>query len=132
MQKEGVRSGESLRRLFGRFKSTLETVGEGLVENCFEQAVAFGLRGRKLLFQPVAQCDQFINLGDDTVLLSKERKGNQESVDYCPPKPGFLRLKEKLTDSVVRLQTNDQLLNETFWNHYHKDRDARRKGVGST
>jgi hypothetical protein len=47
------------------------------------------------------------------------------------PKPGFLRLKEKLTDSVVRLQTNDQLLNETFWNHYHKDRDARRKGVGS-
>jgi hypothetical protein len=48
------------------------------------------------------------------------------------PKPGFLRLKEKLTDSVVRLQTNDQLLNETFWNQYHKDRDAKRKGVGST
>jgi hypothetical protein len=38
-------------------------------------------------------------------------------------KPGFLRLKDKLTDSVVRLQTNDQLLAETFWNHYHKDRD---------
>lgn len=47
------------------------------------------------------------------------------------PKPGFLRLKEKLTDSVVRLQTNDQLLNATFWNHYHKDRDARRTGGGS-
>jgi hypothetical protein len=46
-------------------------------------------------------------------------------------KPGFLRLKEKLTDSAVRLQTNDQLLNETFWNHYHKDRETRRKGVGS-
>ena len=45
-------------------------------------------------------------------------------------KPGFLRLKDKLTDSVVRLQTNDQLLTETFWNHYHKDRDTRRKGVG--
>jgi hypothetical protein len=44
-------------------------------------------------------------------------------------KPGFLRLKDKLTDSVVRLQTNDQLLAEAFWNHYHKDRDARRKGV---
>jgi hypothetical protein len=27
-------------------------------------------------------------------------------------KPGFLRLKDKLTDSVVRLQTNDQLLRE--------------------
>jgi hypothetical protein len=47
------------------------------------------------------------------------------------PKPGFLRLKDKLTDSVVRLQTNDQLLSEAFWNHYHKDRDAKRKGVGS-
>lgn len=45
-------------------------------------------------------------------------------------KPGFLRLKDKLTHSVVRLQTNDQLLSETFWNHYHKDREAGRKGVG--
>jgi hypothetical protein len=45
-------------------------------------------------------------------------------------KPGFLRLKEKLTGSVVRIQTNDQLLTETFWNHYHKDRDMKRKGVG--
>jgi len=44
-------------------------------------------------------------------------------------KPGFLRLKEKLTDSVVRLQTSDQLLTETFWNHYHKDREAKRKGI---
>lgn len=44
------------------------------------------------------------------------------------PKPGFLRVKDKLTNSVVRLQTNDRLLTETFWNHYHKDRDQRRKG----
>ncbi len=35
------------------------------------------------------------------------------------PKPGYLRLKEELTDAVVRLQTNDRLLTETFWNHYH-------------
>lgn len=35
------------------------------------------------------------------------------------PKAGFMRLKEALTDSVVRLQTNDRLLSETFWNHYH-------------
>lgn len=33
---------------------------------------------------------------------------------------GSLRLKEKLTDSVVRLQTSDRLLNATFWNHYHR------------
>ena len=49
-------------------------------------------------------------------------------------KPGFLRLRERLTGSVVRLQTNDQLLAETFWNHYHRDRDRdqrRAAGVGS-
>ena len=34
------------------------------------------------------------------------------------PKPGYFRLRETLTDSVVRLQTNDQLLTETFWNYY--------------
>jgi hypothetical protein len=41
-------------------------------------------------------------------------------------KPGFLRLKDQLTGSVVRLQTNDELLAETFWNHYHRDRGRRR------
>jgi hypothetical protein len=35
------------------------------------------------------------------------------------PKPDYLRLKEKLTGSVIRLQTNDPMLTETFWNHYH-------------
>ena len=35
------------------------------------------------------------------------------------PKPGYLRLIDQLTNSVVRLQTNDQLLTETFWNHYY-------------
>ncbi len=30
------------------------------------------------------------------------------------PRPGFLRLKDTLTDSVVQLQTNDRLLSETF------------------
>ena len=34
------------------------------------------------------------------------------------PKPGYLRLKEALTESVVRLQTSDRMLAETFWNHY--------------
>lgn len=32
---------------------------------------------------------------------------------------GYLRLREALTSSVIRLQSNDQLLTETFWNHYH-------------
>jgi len=32
---------------------------------------------------------------------------------------GYLKLHEKLTNSVVRLQTNDELLTTTFWNNYH-------------
>ena len=44
---------------------------------------------------------------------------NKMEYDLEQPRPNYLRLKEKLTDSVVRLQTNDLMLTETFWNHYH-------------
>lgn len=45
---------------------------------------------------------------------------NNNTMEYVleQPKPSYLVLKEKLTDSVVRLQTNDRLLTESFWNHY--------------
>jgi hypothetical protein len=32
----------------------------------------------------------------------------------------YVRLKEKSTGSVVRIQTSDGLLRETFWNYYHR------------
>lgn len=35
-------------------------------------------------------------------------------------KPGYLRLRERLTGSVVRLQTSDKFLRETFWNYYQR------------
>lgn len=44
---------------------------------------------------------------------------NKMEYELEQPKPGYLQLKEKLTSSVVRLQTSDPLLAETFWNHYH-------------
>ena len=44
---------------------------------------------------------------------------NQMEYELEKPKPNYLRLKEKLTDSVVRLQTSDQMVSETFWNYYH-------------
>jgi hypothetical protein len=44
---------------------------------------------------------------------------NKMEYELEQPKPGYLRLKERLTQSVVRLQTNDRLLTETFWNQYH-------------
>lgn len=44
---------------------------------------------------------------------------NRMEYELEQPKPGYLRLKEKITGSVVRLQTNDLMLSETFWNYYH-------------
>ena len=43
----------------------------------------------------------------------------QYRLEQHPSRKGYLLLKEQLTDSVVRLQTNDRMLTETFWNHYH-------------
>ena len=44
---------------------------------------------------------------------------NKMEYELEHPKQDYLRLKEKLTESVVRLQTNDPMLSETFWNYYH-------------
>jgi len=44
--------------------------------------------------------------------------GHQYEIKKRPS--GYLCLHEKLTDSVVRLQTDDKLLLETFWNYYHR------------
>jgi len=35
------------------------------------------------------------------------------------PKPDYLKLVEQTTRSIVRVQTNDRMITETFWNHYH-------------
>ena len=44
---------------------------------------------------------------------------NTLEYELIQPRPKYLVLKEKSTQSVVRLQTSDLLLRETFWNHYH-------------
>jgi hypothetical protein len=36
-------------------------------------------------------------------------------------RPGHLQLKERRTESVVRLQTSDRLLRQTFWNYYQRE-----------
>jgi len=43
----------------------------------------------------------------------------QYEIRHHDSRPGYLKLHEKLTDSVVRLQTDDELLTATFWNNYH-------------
>ena len=53
-------------------------------------------------------------------LLSRLFENKMEyRLEQHPERRGYLLLKEQLTDSVVRLQTNDRMLSETFWNHYN-------------
>lgn len=39
-------------------------------------------------------------------------------IDQPPNRNGYFRLRDKLTESVVRLQTNNKLLSRSFWNYY--------------
>jgi len=48
---------------------------------------------------------------------------NQMCYRLEQPRPGYLRHKEQVTESVVRLQTSDEMLRSTFFNLYH-NRDS--------
>jgi hypothetical protein len=45
---------------------------------------------------------------------------NRMDYELEQPQKGYLRLRERKTNSVVRLQTSNPLLRETFWNYYHR------------
>ncbi len=50
---------------------------------------------------------------------------NDMEYELVQAKPRHLQLKDRLTGSVVRLQTGDDLLRETFWNYYDRIRSGR-------
>ena len=56
---------------------------------------------------------------DQVIELLHRVLTNSLQYELCQQRPNYLVLKEKSTQSVVRLQTSDLLLRETFWNHYH-------------
>lgn len=41
-------------------------------------------------------------------------------LEHHSSRRGYLKLMENLTSSVVRLQTDDELLTKTFWNNYRR------------
>jgi hypothetical protein len=57
---------------------------------------------------------------EDVALLLSRIFENSMQFELEQPKPGYFRVKEALTGSTVRLQTNDVLLRETFQNCYHR------------
>ncbi|MXZ92648.1 MAG: hypothetical protein F4W95_14585 [Chloroflexi bacterium] len=58
-----------------------------------------------------------------TEVVQLLRKTFENDIEYRLEQAheNYLVLKEKTTNSVVRLQTSDRLIRETFWNHYHSD-----------
>lgn len=55
---------------------------------------------------------------DHAAILLGRILNNGMEYDFEHDGHGYFRLRERLTKSVIRLQTNDQLLRETFWNYY--------------
>jgi len=56
----------------------------------------------------------------DVILLLHRIFGNQMSYRLEHKRKGYFRLVESLTQSVVRVQTDDKRLRETYWNVYHR------------
>lgn len=48
---------------------------------------------------------------------------NQMEYELDQTKPGYFRLKEKLTNSIVRIQTNNELLYKSFWNYFNRNKN---------
>ena len=57
---------------------------------------------------------------EEVALLLRRIFENKMEYRLEQPKKGYFRLRENLTGATVRLQTNDSLLRETFWNCYHR------------
>ncbi|NPV01094.1 MAG: hypothetical protein HPY53_06910 [Brevinematales bacterium] len=58
-------------------------------------------------------------LPDVTELLWRTFENKMEyELEQPEGKPGYYRLKEKLTGSVIRIQTNNKLLSTCFWNYF--------------
>ena len=58
---------------------------------------------------------------EEVIELLKRIFENDLEFELQHAHPNYLVLKEGVTGSVVRLQTSDGLIRETFWNHYHSD-----------
>ncbi len=56
----------------------------------------------------------------DVILLLHRIFGNQMRYRLEHTRKGYFRLIEEITQSVVRVQTDDKRLRETFWNVYHR------------
>lgn len=57
----------------------------------------------------------------EVIELLRRIFANRLEFELEQTQPGYLVLRESITKSTVRLQTSNELIRETFWNHYHRD-----------
>lgn len=75
---------------------------------------------RRIQFETGVACGAMVTQNRDIAARLLERVfDNALEYDLERDGKGYFRLKERLTKSVVRLQTSDRVLQETFWNYYH-------------
>ena len=75
---------------------------------------------RLIQFETGVACGAMVTQNRDVAARLLERVfDNAMEYDLEHDGRGYFRLKERLTKSVVRLQTSDRQLRETFWNYYH-------------
>jgi hypothetical protein len=55
---------------------------------------------------------------DQLIEIIRRTFANEMEYELQQGKPGHFQLKERLTNSIVRIQTADLLLREAFWNYY--------------
>lgn len=102
------------------------SLGKPVIFLCDEES-------RKRFFKDVHPLSRLIEFGtgiavgvmatsspDEVAMLLGRIFENKMEYALEQPCAGYFRLKEALTKSTVRLQTNDALLRETFWNCYHR------------
>ena len=56
---------------------------------------------------------------DEVIEIIKQVLTNEMAYELHQGNPGHFQLSEKITRSIVRLQTADILLREAFWNYYN-------------
>ena len=89
---------------------------------------------RRLMFRDIHPLTRLINFEtgvaigamiatSESEVMNLLRRIFSNRLEYRLEQPhvGYLVVKERVTDSVVRLQTSDEFLRDTFWNHYHSD-----------
>jgi len=55
----------------------------------------------------------------------------QYELRHHEARKGYLKLHERLTDSVVRLQTDDEMLTSAFWNNYNNRRPTNYRSLAA-